>query len=66
MKITDDRAHNYWRNMMNGKCYTKGTRDSMTKDKVMASRSGNYFGPDVCYFDYVANLPEGTCYVDGE
>lgn len=55
-----------WENMMAGKCYTKGVKDSDTKQKVLACRKGNYFSPDNCYYAYVKQLPNGTCYVDGE
>ena len=53
-------------NLRADKCYTKGIRDSKSKDIVLASRVGNYFSTDTCYLDYVKNLPYGTCYVDGE
>jgi hypothetical protein len=55
-----------WENMMADKCYTKGVLDSNTKQKVVACRYGNYFGPENCYIDYVEQLPFGTCYVDSE
>jgi hypothetical protein len=66
MKKHEEHRNKYWENMMKGKCYTKGVRDSKTKYKVMATRKENYFGPDYCYFDYVYLLPFGTCYVDCE
>lgn len=64
--IKDDKMRKYWENMMSNKCYTKGIFDSNTKSKVLATRVENYFGPDSCYFDFVKNLPSGTCYVDCE
>ena len=66
MRAENLSSYKYWDNMINGRCYTKGVRDSKTKNKVLATRKENYFGPDCCYFDYVRNLPFGTCYVDGE
>jgi len=56
----------FWRNMMDGKCYTKGAFDSKVAYRVLATRHENYFSPETCYIDYVANLPDGTCYVDAE
>jgi hypothetical protein len=55
-----------WKNMMAGKYYVKGERDSGTKKSVLAARIGNQFGPDNCYWALVAELPKGTYYIDGE
>ena len=49
-----------------GNPYNWYISDSKTKKQVLATHKENYFGPDCCYFDYVRNLPFGTCYVDGE
>ena len=56
----------YYDNMLSDRYYVKGVRDSTTSQRVLASRSGNYFSPDVCYMDYVKNLPDWTYYVDCE
>lgn len=67
VKVKNDPAYKYWKNMMSGNFYKKGERDSNTKRKVLAVREGyNTFGPDTCYFDFVDNLPVGVFYVDGE
>lgn len=46
--------------------YIKGQHDSLTKKKVMASRDGNYFGPNTIFFDFKENLAIGTYYIDQE
>lgn len=66
MKKDKSDAYKFYNNMMNNKCFTKGTKDSTTKRKVLATRNENHFGPDDCYFAYVSELPFGTCYVDSE
>jgi hypothetical protein len=55
-----------WTNMRNGIYYVRGIHDSTTTKRVIASRDGNYFGPDVCFIDYKENLPKGTYYIDCE
>ena len=64
--LKKDNASNFYKNMMSGKCFTKGINDSTTKQKVLATKKENYFSPDDCYFAYVCELPYGTCYVDAE
>lgn len=64
MKSDKARITKIWQNMMNGKTFIKGERDSTTQGYVLATRKGNYFGPDTCYFALVKNLPPGTIYVD--
>lgn len=61
-----NRADKFYNNMMNGKCFTKGIKDSTTKQKVLATKKENYFSPEHCYLAYVNELPYGTCYVDAE
>ena len=53
-------------NMIAGRYYVRGKRESATAGKVLASRNGNKFNPGVCYWDYVRNLPRGTHYIDCE
>lgn len=66
LKKDRNRAEKFYSNMRNGKCFTKGIKDSTTKQKVLATKKENYFSPDDCYFAYVNELPYGTCYVDAE
>lgn len=56
----------FYENMVGNKVYTKGVKDSKTKQKVLATRHENCFSPDTCYFAYINELPFGTCYVDAE
>ena len=66
MKKQDNLCDKYYENMMNNKCYTRGIFDSNTKNKVLATKKGNYFSPENCYFAFIHELPAGTCYVDAE
>jgi hypothetical protein len=59
-------TYRYWQNMMVGAYFIKGIRDSATKEAVLASNHDNYFGPDVCYWAKIDELPYGTYYIDGE
>jgi hypothetical protein len=66
MKKDKEHMFKYYENMMNNKCYTKGINDSKTRHKVLATKNKNYFNPDDCYFAYINELSNGTCYVDAE
>lgn len=57
-------AYNFWKNMIAGNCYIKGEHDSTTDGQVLACRSGSTFAPHNCFFAFVHELPDGTCYVD--
>ena len=59
---------NFWKNMMNGIFYVKGERDTDAPNErwVLATRKGNIFGPDNCYFSQIKDLPPGTVYVTAD
>ena len=59
-------TYRYWQNMINGLYFIKGIRDSATKEAVLASSGDGYFGPGVCYWARIEELPYGTYYIDGE
>ena len=55
-----------WENMLAGRYYIKGERDSQTTRSVLAAREGNYFGPANVYWASIKDLPAGAYYIDGE
>lgn len=55
-----------WNNMNNGIYFIRGEIESTTTKKVLASRQGNYFGPNTCFWDYKEKLAKGTYYIDCE
>lgn len=65
-KDLNEMSSNCYDNIMNNRVFTKGVKDSSVKYKVLATREGNYFSPETCYFAYIKDLPFGTCYVDSE